>query len=144
MKDKNGMSRKLRLSEQSNFEARSATSESTKRSTHSRKYSEKKYWNTVMSRKPNTFQQSPLEARFSSFESISKAPDYSVGYFKLSGNFLNLTFLKVSEKIIKNVISRNIERFEQSYFDARFGISEKTLTAPNFRVENFKFCQVFI
>ena len=55
----------------------------------------------VISRNPKTFEQSPLEAKISTFQSTSKAPDYSVGNFNFCGNFLIYffrKFLKDSQK----------------------------------------------
>ena len=45
---------------------------------------------------------------------------------------------------LKKVIFRKPKRFDQSYLEAWFEIPDITLTAPNYSVENFKFCQGFI
>ena len=50
-------------------------------------------------------------------------------------------FLKVFEKITKNVISRKLQGFEQSYLEARFAMLESTLRGPNYRVGNLRFLE---
>ena len=45
------------------------------------------------------------------------------------------------KKSQKNVISRKLQGFEQSYLKARFATPESTLTAPCYRVKKFKFEQ---
>ena len=52
--------------------------------------------------------------------------------------FFEKTFLR---KSYKNVKSRKLKGFEQSYFEERFKAPEIALIAPNFSVENFNFCQ---
>ena len=49
-------------------------------------------------------------------------------------------FLKISEKIIKNLRSRKLQGFEQSYLEAKIATPESTLTEPRHRDGNFKFC----
>ena len=49
--------------------------------------------------------------------------------------------MKIFEKITKNIISRKLQGFEQSYFEARFAILDSTLTVPKYRVANFRFCE---
>ena len=65
-------------------------------------------------------------------------PNYRVGNFILKKKNKNLSFLKIFEKITKNVISRKLRRIEQSYLEARFAIFGSTLTGPNYRVENLR------
>ena len=43
------------------------------------------------------------------------------------------------EKITKNVISRKLQRFEQSHLEARLATPWSTLTIPNYRVGTSKF-----
>ena len=50
----------------------------------------------------------------------------------------SLNFLKFYEKSQKNIISRKLKRFEQSYLEASILTPESTLTAHN-KVRNFKF-----
>ena len=47
--------------------------------------------------------------------------------------------MEIFEKITKNIISRKLQGFEQSYFEARFAILDSTLTVPKYRVRNFRF-----
>ena len=47
-------------------------------------------------------------------------PNYRVGNFRFLKTNNNLSFLKNFEKITKNVISRKLLGFEQSYLEARF------------------------
>ena len=47
--------------------------------------------------------------------------------------------MKSFEKVIKNVISRKLQGLEKCNLEARFLTLESILTAPNYRVENFKF-----
>ena len=79
-----------------------------------------------------------MEARFAILESTLTGPSYRVGNFRFLKNN-NLSFLKFFEKITKNVISRKLQRIEQSYLEARFAIFESTPTGPNYRVGNFRF-----
>ena len=44
---------------------------------------------------------------------------------------------------MKNVISRKLQGFEQSYLAAKFVIPESTLTEPHYRDGNFEFCEIF-
>ena len=48
-------------------------------------------------------------------------------------------FGKLFEKITKNVISRKLQEFEQSYLEARLAILDSTLTVPIYGVGNFRF-----
>ena len=69
-----------------------------------------------------------------------------IDIFKIFNIFNFLTskfFLKISQKIIKNVISRKIQGFEQSYWETKFATPESTLTKPHYRDDNFKFCEIF-
>ena len=52
---------------------------------------------------------------------------------------INIIFLKTLKKITKNVASQKLQRFEQSYLDARFATVESTLTGTKYRVGNFRF-----
>ena len=61
-----------------------------------------------------------MEARLAIFESTPTAPNYRVGNFRFLNTNNNLSLLKTFEKITKNVISRKIQRIEQSYLEARF------------------------
>ena len=47
--------------------------------------------------------------------------------------------MKIFEKITKNMISRKLQRVEQSYLEARFAILDSSLTVPNNKVRNDKF-----
>ena len=75
------------------------------------------------------------------FESTPTGPNYRVENFRFLKTNNNLSFLKNFEKITKNVISRKLQRIEQSYLEARFTIFEITLAGPNYTVENFRFCE---
>ena len=101
----------------------------------------KKIAKNVISRKLQRIEQSYLEARFAIFETTPRGPNYRVGNFRFLKTNNILSFQKNFEKIIKNVISRKLQRIEQSYLEARFAIFEITLTGPNYRVENFSFCE---
>ena len=48
------------------------------------------------------------------------------------------------KKITKNVISRKLQGFEQSYLLARFVTPQSNLTALNYKVENFKFWNLIL
>ena len=73
-------------------------------------------------------------------ESTLKDSRNRIDIFKF-WNFLPFKFfLKISEKIIKNVICRKLQEFEQSYWKAKFATPESTLTKPHYRDGNFKFC----
>ena len=50
-------------------------------------------------------------------------------------NFLNLIFMKDFEKIIRNVITRLLQEFLQSYMKARFSNPENTLITPTTGLE---------
>ena len=91
------------------------------------------------SRKLQRIEQSYLEARFAIFESTLTGPNYRVGNFRFLKTNNNLSFLKPFEKTTKNVISRKLQRIEQSYLVARFAIFESTLAGSNYRVGNFRF-----
>ena len=93
----------------------------------------------VISRKLQRIEQSYLETRFAILESTLTGPNYRVGNFRFLKTNNNLSFLKNFEKITKNVISRKLQRIEQSYLETRFAILESTLTGPNYRVGNFRF-----
>ena len=99
----------------------------------------KKSQKNVTSRKLQRFEQSYLKANFAILESTLTRPNYSVGNFRFLKNNHNLRFLKIFEKITKNVISQKLQRFEQSYLKANFAILESTLTRPNYSVGNFRF-----
>ena len=101
----------------------------------------KKSRKNVISRKLQRIEQSYLEARFAIFESTSKGPNYRVGNFRFLKTNKMLSFLKNFEKITKNVISRKLQRIEQSYLEARSAIFEITLTVSSYRVWNFRFCE---
>ena len=81
-----------------------------------------------------------MEARFAIFESTLTGPKYSVGNFRFLKTNNNSSFLKIFENITKNIISRKLQKIEQSYLEPRFAIFEITLTGPNHRVGNFRFC----
>ena len=93
----------------------------------------------VISRKLQRIEQSYLEAGFAIFESTPTGPNYRVGNFRFLKTDNNLSFQKNFEKITKNVISRKLQRIEQSYLEARFATFEITLTGPNYMVGNFRF-----
>ena len=61
-----------------------------------------------------------MEARFAIFEIILIGLNYRVGNFRFLKTNNNLSFLKSFEKITKNVISRKLQGFEQSYLEARY------------------------
>ena len=82
-----------------------------------------------------------MEARFAIIESTPTGPNYRVGNFRFLKTKINLSFLKNFDKITKNVISRKLQRIEQSYLETRSAIFEITLTGPSYRVENFRFCE---
>ena len=63
--------------------------------------------------------------------------------FKVLEFFEHLIFLKISEKIIKNVISRKLQGFEQSYLEAKIATPESTLTEPHHRDGNINFSEFF-
>ena len=77
--------------------------------------------------------------QFVIFESTLTGRNYRVGNFRFSKNHNNLSFLKIFEKITKNVIYRKLQGFEHSQLKARFAILDSTLTVPNYRVGNFRF-----
>ena len=54
------------------------------------------------------------------------------------------SFLKISEKIIKNVISRKLQGFEQSHLAAKFATPESTLTESHYRDGNFNFVKLIV
>ena len=93
----------------------------------------------VTSRKLQRIEQSYLKARTAILESTLTGPNHRVGNFRILKNNNNISFLKSFEKITKNVISRKLQRIEQSYLEARFAIFESTLTGPNYMVGNFRF-----
>ena len=68
------------------------------------------------------------------FESTPTGPNYRVENFRFLKTNNNLSFLKNFEKITKNVISRKLQRIEQSNLEARFAMFESTPTGPNYRV----------
>ena len=153
---KNVISRKLQRIEQSYLEARFAIFESTLTGTNYRvvkfRFLKKNYklnflkifektTKNVISRKLQRIEQSYLEARFAIFESTLTGTNYRVGNFRFLKNNYILNFLKIFEKITKNVISRKLQRIEQSNLEARFAILDSTLTVPNYRVGNFRFCE---
>ena len=153
---KNIISRKLQRVEQSYLEARFAILDSTLTVPNYRvgnfmfcklfcclKFLKifEKITKNVISRKLQGFEQSYLEARFAILESTLRGPNYRVGIFRFLENDNNLSFLKIFEIITKNVISRKIQRIEQSSLEARFAILDSTLTVPNYRVGIFKFCK---
>ena len=80
-----------------------------------------------------------MEARFAILESTLSGPNYRVGIFRFLKNNNNLRFSKIFEKFTKNVISRKLQGFEQSYLEARFAILESTLSGPKYRVGKFRF-----
>ena len=93
----------------------------------------------VISRKLQKIEQSYLEARLATFESTPAGPNYRVGNFRFLKTNNNSSFLKIFEKIAKNVISRKLQKIEQSYLKARFATFESTPAGPNYRVGNFTF-----
>ena len=101
----------------------------------------KKSQKNVIPQKLLKFEQSHLKTRFAIFESTLTRPNYKVGNFRCLKNISNLSFLKYYEKITKNVISRKLQKIEHSYLEARVAILEITLTGPNNRVGNFRFCK---
>ena len=99
-----------------------------------------KIFENVTFRKLPKIEQSNLEARFAIFESFPTVPSYRIGKFRFLKIDNSLRFLKIFEKTLKkNIISRKLQRTEQSYLEARFAIFESTLTGPNYRVENSRF-----
>ena len=72
----------------------------------------KKSQKNVMSGKLQGFEQSYLEAKFTTPESTLKAPHYRDGNFKFYKKNYTQVLLK---KILKNDISRKVESFEQTY-----------------------------
>ena len=94
-----------------------------------------------MSRKLQRIEQSYLEARLGILESTLTVPNYRVGNFMFCKLFCCSKFLKVFEKITKNVISRKLQGFEQLYLEARFAMLESTLRGPNYRVGNLRFLE---
>ena len=98
-----------------------------------------KIFENVTFRKLPKIEQSNLEARFAIFESFPTVPSYRIGKFRFLKIDNSLRFLKHFEKITKNIISRKLQRTEQSYLKERFSIFESTLTGPNYRVEKSKF-----
>ena len=72
-------------------------------------------------------------------DSTLAVPNYRVGNFRFFKNNNNLSFLKIFEKNHKNVLSRKLQRTEQSYLEDRFSIFEITLTTPTtgFGISNF-------
>ena len=74
----------------------------------------------VISRKLQRIELSYLEARFAILESTLTGPNYRVGNFRFLKSNNNVSFQKNFEKITKNVISRKLQGFEQSYLEARF------------------------
>ena len=99
----------------------------------------KKITKNIIARKLQGFEQSYLEARFAILDSTLTVPNYSVGNFRIKKKFKFSE--KIFEKITKTVISRKVQRIEQSYLEARFAIFKITLKGPNYRVGNFKFCK---
>ena len=93
----------------------------------------------VTFRKLPKIEQSNLEARFAIFESFPTVPSYRIGKFRFLKINNSLRFLKIFEKTLKNIISRKLQKTEQSYLEARFAIFESTPTGPNYRVENSRF-----
>ena len=63
-----------------------------------------------------------MEARFAIPDSTVTGPNYRLGNFRFLKNHNNLSFLKIFEKITKNVISRKLQGFEQSFMEAGFVI----------------------
>ena len=151
---KNVISRKLQKIEQSYLETRFATFESCLTGPNYRvgdirflkTYNNLSFLKTfekitknVISRKSQRIELSYLQARFAIFESSLTGPNYRVGNFRFLKIYNNIGFLKSFEKITKNVISRKLQRSEQSYLEARLAILDSTLTVPNYRVGNFSF-----
>ena len=99
----------------------------------------KRITKNVISRKLQRIEQSYLEERFAIFESTLTGRNYRVGNFRFLKKKINSSFLKNFEKITKNVISRKLQRIEQSYLEARFAIVVITLTGPKYRVGKFRF-----
>ena len=86
---------------------------------------------------------SQLDARFAALESNLTVSNYCVGNFKFSETS-NLSFLKKPffEKITKNVISRKLQKLEQSDLESKIEINGKTLRELHCRYENFKFWEM--
>ena len=59
--------------------------------------------------------------------------------FQIFKNFKKFKFSENFEKITKNVISRKLQKIEESYLEARFATFDSTLTVPNYRFVNFRF-----
>ena len=152
---KNVTFRKLQRTEQSYLEARFAILESTLtgpnyrvgnfrflKNSNNLKFLNifEKTTKNVIPRKLQRIEQSYLEARFAIFESTLTETNFRVGNFRFKKKNYNLNFLKIFEKITKKVISRKLQRIEQSNLEARFAILDNTLTVPNYRVGNFRFC----
>ena len=84
---------------------------------------------------------SKLGARFGIFESTPTVPSYKIGNFRfLKINILR--FLKIFEKITKNVTFRKLPKIEQSNLEARFAIFESFPTVPSYRIGNFRFLKI--
>ena len=62
--------------------------------------------------------QSYLKARVAIFEITLTGPNYRVGNFRFLETYNNLSSLKIFEKITKNIISRKLQKIEQSYLEA--------------------------
>ena len=89
----------------------------------------KKITKNVTSQKLQRFEQSYLDARFATVESTLTGTKYRVGNFRFWEK-INLNFLKIFEKIAKKVISRKLQRIEQSNLAARVAILDSTLKYP--------------
>ena len=152
------MSGKLQGFEQSYLEAKFTTPESTLKAPHYRdgnfKFYKKNYTQVLLkkilkndiSRKVESFEQTYLGKICNPMRVPSQIPITGLRSSKF-WTFLTsifFFFLKISEKIIKNVISRKLQGFEQSYLEAKIATPESTLTEPHRRDGNIKFCDFFI
>ena len=45
--------------------------------------------------------------------------------------------------MIKNVVSRKLQRLDQSYLEAKFATPESTMTEHRHSDANMKFCEIF-
>ena len=78
-----------------------------------------------------------LEASFAIQEITLTAPKMG-SEFQILKTKKKSSFMKIFEKITKkNVLPRKLQGLESSHLEARFAILESTLTATNYRFENF-------
>ena len=63
--------------------------------------------------------------------------------FSTFWNFLTSVFFENFGENHKNVVSRKLLGFEQSYLEAKIATPKRTLTEPHHRDANIKFCEIF-